>query len=252
MRPVHRRPEAVTDRLAAHLAGRASGHLVAVYLHGSAVLGGWVAARSDIDVLVVASNDTDEPAADLMAQRILEVADDQAPAIECSIVTVAAARDPGPPWPFLRHVNSAGPERIVRPDESGGDRDLLMHYAVCRVAGHRALGPLPRDLIGPVQRADILAYLADELFWGLAHAPERYGVLNACRAQMFLADGAIVSKVAGAESALQRGTGPADVINRALAQQLGAQPDQPPAPDAVDFVLAVAAMLQKGDRTTPW
>jgi hypothetical protein len=259
MRPVHRWPEAVAERLAAHLAARASGHLVAVYLHGSAVLGGWVRGRSDVDVLVVAADDTSDTTADVMAGAIVDVAaqcagEGPAPALETSIVTTAAARDPRPPWPYLRHVatDPVRSERVVQPDAGAGDRDLLMHYAVCRAAGYPAFGPAPSDLIGAVARADILAYLADELSWGLAHGPERYAVLNACRARLYLTDGAIVSKVAGAEAALQRGAGPADVITRALAQQRGAQPDRPPAPDAVEFVLAVAAMLRIGDQNAPW
>jgi Domain of unknown function (DUF4111)/Nucleotidyltransferase domain len=254
MRPVHRWPEAVAARLAARLAARAGGHLVAVYLHGSAVLGGWVCGRSDVDVLVVAADDTDEVVADSMAQAIIEVGEVQAPAIESSIVTAAAARDPRPPWPYLRHVatDPVRSECVVQPDPGAGDRDLLMHYAVCRAAGHPVFGPAPSDLIGAVTRADILAYLADELSWGLAHGPERYAVLNACRARLYLTDGAIVSKVAGGEAALQRGAGPADVITRALAQQRDAQPDRPPAPDAVEFVVAVAAMLRSGDQNAPW
>ena len=38
-----------------------------------------------------------------------------------------------------------------------------MHYVACRTAGHSVFGPPPDDLIGPIARADILAYLADEL-----------------------------------------------------------------------------------------
>jgi streptomycin 3"-adenylyltransferase len=121
-----------------------------------------------------------------------------------------------------------------------------MHYVACRTAGHSVFGPPPGDLIGPIARADILAYHADELSWGLANAPERYSVLNACRATLYLTDGAFVSKIAGGEAALQRSIGPTDVITRALAQQRGTLPDQPPAADAIAFVEATAAMLRHG------
>jgi len=43
---------------------------------------------------------------------------------------------------------------------------------------------------------------------------------------------------------LGRGTGPAEVIQRALGQQRGAEPDQPPAADAVGFVLTTAAAVR--------
>jgi hypothetical protein len=68
-------------------------------------------------------------------------------------------------------------------------------------------------------------------------------VVNACRALIYLTDHKIVSKIAGGEAVLSRGTGPAEIIERALAQQRGSEPDQPPACDAVSFVLATTAML---------
>ncbi len=247
-------PVACAQRLAADLAAclanHAGGKLLAVYLHGSAVLGGWVPGRSDVDLLVVATDDTDDATADTMAQAIAAAgAQCPAPGLEASIVARAAASHPAPPWPYLRHV-VAGPEsspRVVVPNDAApGDRDLLMHYVVCRAAGHPVLGPPPHELIGPIPRADVLAYLADELIWGLADAPERYAVLNACRALIYLADGAIISKLAGGEGALARSLGPPAVIERALAQQRGAQADQPPQGDATEFVMAVAAVLRSG------
>ncbi len=69
-------------------------------------------------------------------------------------------------------------------------------------------------------------------------------MLNACRALIYLTDHKIVPKITGREAVLSRGTGPAEVIERALAQQRSSEPDQPPAFDAVSFVLATAAMLR--------
>jgi streptomycin 3"-adenylyltransferase len=253
MEMVHPCPAAVAEEIATELAGVADGGLVAVYLHGSAVLGGWVPGRSDVDLLIVVEDATSEATASSMEGAIVRFRPghltDQWPALnlETSIVTAAAARDPGPPWAFLRHVVTAagGEAHVVRPTEARGDRDLLMHYVACRTAGWPVFGPAPRDVIGPIARADILAYLADELDWGLGNAPERYAVLNACRARVYLTDGAIVSKIAGGETALQRGTGPAEVISRALAQQRGDLPDQAPVADAVAFVEATAALLRE-------
>jgi streptomycin 3"-adenylyltransferase len=254
MDPIHPLPAEVARRLADDLVEVAGAGLVAVYLHGSAVLGGWVPGRSDIDVLIVAADNIDETILASMVDAIVSLQRERPPgqlpahALETSIVTAAAARDPGPPWQFLRHVvtDPAGRARVVRPDQDRDDRDLLMHYVASRTAGYPAYGPPPGDLIGPIARADILSYLADELRWSVANAPERYGVLNACRARLYLTDGAMVSKIAGGEAALQRGTGPADVIRRALAQQRGSRSDRPPASDAIAFVEATAAMLRDG------
>ncbi|HSR86966.1 MAG TPA: aminoglycoside adenylyltransferase domain-containing protein [Streptosporangiaceae bacterium] len=253
--PAHPWPAAVARHIAGDLAEVAGGRLVAVYLHGSAVLGGWVPGRSDVDVLVVVSDEIGDATLDSMAHAIVSARperppeDRHAPKLESSIVAVAAARRPAPPWPFFRHVvtDPAEPARIVRPEGVGqGDRDLLMHYAVCRTAGYPAFGPPAREVVGPIARTDVLSYLADELSWGLANAPERYAVLNACRAALYLTDGIIVSKIGGGEAALVRRTGPADVVTRALAQQRRTQPDQPPADDAIAFVEATIAMLRAG------
>jgi hypothetical protein len=241
---------AYAQRLAAELAGHGEGRLIGAYLHGSAALGGWVPGKSDVDMLFVVADGTGESTLDSMT-AVVVAAGIQCPGrdLETSIVAAAKAREPSPPWPYLRHAvaGPAGTAQVVRPDLAApGDRDLLMHYAVCRAAGRAVFGPAPAELIGPIPRPVILAYLADELAWGLANAPESYAVLNACRAQAYLSDDAIISKIAGGEAALRRGTGPAEVISRALAQQCGHQHDQPPAPDAVEFVLATTAMLRSG------
>jgi hypothetical protein len=267
---------AYAQRLAADVAvaaEQAGGRLLAAYVHGSAALGGWVPGRSDVDVLFVAADTTgaadavrtdtapadtapadtapaETGAADSMA-RALVAAGPACPGreLEASIVGAAAARDPGPPWPYIRHVvaGQAGTARVVCPDSAApGDRDLLMHYAVCRAAGLAVLGPPASELIGPIARVAILAYLADELDWGLANAPESYAVLNACRARAYWSDDAIIGKIAGGETALRRASGPADLITRALAQQRGEQPDRPPAPDAIEFALATAVLLRSG------
>src|SRR5262249_46929456 len=79
-------------------------------------------------------------------------------------------------------------------------------------------GPPPEATIGVVDRPHVLSYLADELGWGLANAPECYAVLNACRALVYLSEGKIVSKIAGGLAALDRGIGPAGLVRRALDQ----------------------------------
>jgi Domain of unknown function (DUF4111) len=234
----------------ASVAERGGSRLLAAYVHGSVAMGGWIPGRSDIDILFVTADDTLPATADGMAE-VIHLAGAHCPGrdVETSVVSAAAAREPGPPWPYLVHVvaGPAGVARVARPDAAApGDRDLLIHYAVCRAAGLAVLGPPPGELIGPIERAAILMYLANELAWGLANAAENYAVLNACRAQVYLDNGAMVSKVAGGEAALRRGTGPAGVITRALAQQRGEQPGQPPAPDAIEFVRFVAAELRAG------
>lgn len=239
---------AYAQKLTGRLLAVSGGSLQAAYLHGSAALGGWVPGRSDVDMLFVAADGIRSAVVAEMGQALCAAADDcPSRELECSVVTVPQARKPAPPWPFVLHV-AAGPGkpgRVVRPGSpSPGDPDLLMHYAVCRAAGWPVCGPPPRELIGVVPRRAILDYLAGELRWAIGHAPEAYAVLNACRALIYLTDQQIVSKIAGGEAALRRGAGPAEVIQRALGQQRGSEPDRPPAGDAAGFVLATAAALR--------
>lgn len=241
----------VTEQVGASLGGR----LRAAYLHGSAVLGGWVPERSDVDMLFVADDGVPGHAVEAMATA-LAVARPACPGsgLECTAVTAGQAARPRPPWKFLLHVAEApgGTDVcIVAGDDHPGDPDLLMHYTVCRAAGWPVCGPAPLELIGSVPRPAVLGYLAGELGWGLEHGSEAYAVLNACRALIFLADGRIVSKVAGGRIALQRGLGPPAVLRRALDQQQGSAPKQAAAPDAAGFVHAAATMLGSAAGPAP-
>ncbi len=240
-------PRRYAERLTAAVAERCGGTLVAAYLHGSAALGGWVAERSDVDILFIVA-DTIAASAVTAAGELLIESGAQCPGrdLECSMVTASQARSPAPPWPFILHIGSgagADGQRLYRGDGVPGDPDLLMHYAVCRAAAITLLGPAPKDSIGPIARPVILAYLAGELGWGLANAPECYAVLNACRAMAFLRSGRIVSKVAGGLDALDHGLGPADLVRCALDQQQARAPERPPGPEAVAFVHGVIEAL---------
>jgi hypothetical protein len=237
-------------QLAEQLAAASGSTLVAAYLHGSAALGGWIASRSDVDLLFVAAGMPEEAVLDRMAATLVAGAD-SCPGrdLESSVVTAAAAATPAEPWPCLLHVHAGhGVHNIATRCE---DPDLLMHYAVCRAAAVTVHGPPAHDLIGPVRRELVLGYLAGELRWGIRHGSEAYAVLNACRATIFLTDGEIVSKIAGGETALARGTHSSDVITRALEQQRGNLALRPPAADAVSFVVAVATALDQAVATGP-
>jgi hypothetical protein len=134
-----------------HLQADAAG-LVGVYLRGSAALGGFTSA-SDLDVLVIADGPIPIAA---VGQRLLGAVTEFP--LELSIVTGAATAVPAPPFPFVVHV--ASPDRVVA-DDGGGDADLIAHFAVCRVSGVALSGPV--EVIGPIDRHRLLAYLAHEL-----------------------------------------------------------------------------------------
>jgi hypothetical protein len=233
--------------LATALASSSGQRLVGAYLHGSAALGGWLATRSDVDLLFVVE-DAAAGEALVAVERVLVGNAPVCPGtgLECTVVSAQQAGWPEPPWPFLLHVqSSAGKQaRVVRGKDLDGDPDLLMHYAACRAAGVAVYGPEPMDVFGVVPRAVILAYLADELVWGLAHASEAYAVLNSCRALVYAARRELVSKVSGGRMALELGLGPPEVIARALEEQEGLKPPAAVGADASAFVLLTAESLR--------
>ena len=181
--------------------------LVGVYLHGSAVLGGFDTRRSDVDIVVVSGGAVPRATRAAVAESLGEDAlPCPARGLELSVVTHAAALAPSAHPPFELHVATApGDSKVVDGDGVGGDPDLVLHFAVCRAAGRLVgAGTSPREAFAPVPRALVLAQLATELAWGVANAPDEYAVLNACRAWRFVADGAIVSKISGGEWALSQ------------------------------------------------
>jgi Domain of unknown function (DUF4111) len=219
--------------------------LIATYLHGSAALGGFIAGRSDIDVLVVCRDRPIGRNRLTAAVQTLQSLIGGCPGrgVELSVVARRHVREPGALWPFVLHVSiSAGKETVIFGEDRGGDPDLLMHYVVCRAAGIPLRGPAATELIGQVGRADVLAYLRAELAWALEYAPEAYGVLNACRALAYLDRGDVLSKIDGARYALGRGA-PQQLISGALAMQRGDRPDHPPSRAARRFIAEIADVL---------
>ncbi len=180
-------------QLSAQLADGGGGALRAGPLHGSAALGGWVAERSDVDILFIAADDIRDDALRAMA-GVRRSAGPHCPGrgLECSVVSASQAERPAPPWPFLLHA-AASPDgmKVVWGRSHPGDPDLLMHYAVTRASGVPLAGPVAAQCIGPVPRSAILTYLAGEMAWAAANALESYVVLNACRALVFLREGRI-------------------------------------------------------------
>lgn len=216
-------PERYALNVASATAAVAGLQLAGAYLHGSAVLGGFNARRSDVDVLAVC----DGPMTAAQQSAVAEALSEQrlpcpGRGLELSIVTLQVARHPVAEPAFELHLTTAPEDtKVIDGHQRGGDPDLVLHFAVCRTAG-RLLGPgLPAaETFGPVPDELVTAQLAAELRWGAEHAPGEYAVLNACRAWRFAADGALVSKIDGGQWALGRVHGPGrELIKIALDRQ---------------------------------
>jgi streptomycin 3"-adenylyltransferase len=198
--------ESYAANVAAAMAALLGSRLVGVYLHGSAVLGGFDVRRSDVDVLVVCKDPitaTEQSAvADSLSEEHLPC---PARGLELSIVTLKMTQCPGPEPAYELHMTTASDDtKVIDSHQHRGDPDLVLHFAVCRTAG-RLLGPgLPvADVFGPLSEDLVLAQLSTELRWSAKHFLNEYAVLNACRAWRFAVDGAIVSKIDGGRWALE-------------------------------------------------
>jgi Domain of unknown function (DUF4111)/Nucleotidyltransferase domain len=165
--------------------------LVGIYPHGSLVLGGWRAGRSDVDVLVVVDRPLSSAEQSLLAEAwSADALPCPGVGLELSVVTRDAAARPQPRPPFELHVTTAPQDRkVVDGHGHPGDPDLVLHFALCRALGHEVFAHVPHGLV--------MARLADELTWAVGHAPPEYAVLNACRAWRYAADGSFVSKIDG-------------------------------------------------------
>ena len=243
-------PEVVpgeTRRFARDLARQLSAALiplVGLYLHGSAVLGDFRAAGSDVDVLVVVRDRSSRRDVQLAAE-ILACAD-HCPGIglEATVVEASAARTPAAPWPYRVHVTTDRCDpKTVWCGPGGGDSDLILHYAVTRESGWAAQGPLPAEAFGPTARGVVRRHLAAELRWAAGNAGESYTVLNACRALRYRAEGVLCSKTAGGIWALEQGFEPELVQSSLTARESGQHLKA--SPKAASFALRVADVLER-------
>lgn len=209
--------EAVAERLRETLAA----DLVGLYVHGSATLGDYDPARSDIDLLgVCAAPLIERERADIAARLGRDALPCPAGGgLEFTLITRAAALNPSPAPAYELHGwDESG---RLHADPGQGDPDLPLHFAVARACGFAVLGPPPSEVFRAVPRGELLPRLSAELDWADANASPSYRVLAACRAWRFLAEGRICSKRAAAEWALERGA-PRPLVATVLAHHLAA------------------------------
>jgi streptomycin 3"-adenylyltransferase len=226
--------------------------VVSTILHGSAALGSWVSATSDVDVMVIA-DDTRRIGGQVLSRCASAVhglaSTCPGRGAELSVITAGLARRPAPPWPFLLHVNTE-PTHMTTVFGQGhpGDPDLLLHLAVCRAVGIGVRGAAPADIIGEIDRASIIRAMDAELVSSLDDADTTYTVLNACRAWCYVVTDRLVSKRVGAKWAVTQGAS-RPTIDRALAARIGES--DPPTQAAAATLVERARAALAGAQTDP-
>ncbi len=239
-------------RLTCEALDRALGdNLLAAYLHGSAVLGGYRSDCSDLDILAItnrrlADSDIDAAVAALGGGVY------PAKGLELTLLTRAEAALPDTHAPkFQLHVATGridGAVRVVDGRRREGDRDLILHFAVCRAAGVALLGPSPDVTLAAVSAGDIRLAMIDEIEWAADAASPAYLVFTCARAWLFAATDRLASKIEAGEWAAERYSKPR-LIESALTLQRGdeAEVDSPAALEFAEYVVGMMSQ-QLTDR----
>jgi hypothetical protein len=172
--------------------------LVAVYLYGSAVTGGFEPGASDLDLVIV----TERDAADLdlevlegIHQRLVEREPDWGDRLDLAYVgrrTLATFRDGG----SLASISHDEP--LQRYDEAD---DWLQTWYLVREADTPIVGPPAPELIAPIGRAEFVRAVArhvdrlvERAATDLRPGPQSYTIVTLCRVLIALETGELVSK----------------------------------------------------------
>ena len=185
--------------------------LVGVYLHGSAVMGCYNPAKSDIDLIVVVRDSIPDAVKKTFMDMVVEL-NDKAPAkgIEMSIVKQSVCKPFVYPTPFELHFSVAHLDRYRKdPDDyvskmKGEDKDLAAHFTIINHRGKCLYGASVKETFADVPVQDYI----DSIWFDVADAKEEiadapmYLILNLARVLAYLKDGLVLSKKEGGEWAL--------------------------------------------------
>lgn len=217
--------------------------LTGVYLHGSAAMGCYNPAVSDLDFIVVVKGPVSDAARRAFMARVAAL-DGEAPGkgIEMSVVLAGVCRPFVYPTPFELHWSRmhaswyrCDPEDYIQ-KMRGTDADLAAHFTVIQSQGVCLRGAPVDAVFAPVPERDYL----DSIWQDVAGAEEEiagntmYLALNLARVLAYLADGKVRSKREGGEWALENLPQYRPIIRAALAEY------ETGAPGEYDILLARA------------
>jgi hypothetical protein len=243
-------PQEVTGMLGALLPGIRDGlgdNLVGVYLRGSLVLGDFIPATSDVDVLAVTErpvNDAEFATLAALHAQLAVLPNPYANRMEIAYIDRAALKrfEAG-----LRHPTLGQGEALAWSEHR--DNWILERWTV-REHGVALLGPDPRPLIDPIStdelRAAVRARLRDWADWAaqpddpdwlLPRSHKAYVVETICRALYTLACGQLPSKPRAVAWAIDTLPAPwRSVAERSRAWRTDATPDPAIVAEVMRFV----------------
>ena len=185
--------------------------LTGIYLHGSAVMGCFNPAKSDIDLIIVVGAPMSDPVKRRFMDMVAELnASAPAKGIEMSVVTRDVCAPFVYPTPFELHFSAGYLERYRSdPDEyirnmRGTDKDLAAHFTVIGKRGRCLYGAPIKEVFAEVPRQ---AYM-DSLMYDVENAEAEiadnamYLTLNLARVLAYAEEGRVLSKKEGGEWAI--------------------------------------------------
>lgn len=184
-------------------------------MHGSLAMGSYYRPKSDIDLIVVVSEELGKDLSKELGIAIARHAEKRPTtgSVELSVITKKVAKQAPMPTPFELHYSSDWHEKIlngdVNYDSSKTDTDLGSHFMYVQQRGICLFGKPINEVFGEYDWRHFIDAVIDDFDWILEdeHILETpfYAVLNICRVlQLFNENSRTVhSKDEGGEWALK-------------------------------------------------
>ena len=192
--------------------------LTGVYLHGSAAMGCYEPAKSDVDLIAVTETAPDDKQKraflDMTAALHKTAAGGRAGhgGIEMSVVRRAVCRPFVYPTPFETHFSAMHADAYERDPDGyvqrmkGTDRDLAAHFTVILKRGRCLCGLPIKEVFGEVPAEAYLDSIRNDVAGAKEEIAENpaYFTLNLVRVLAYQTEGTVLSKREGGEWGLTR------------------------------------------------
>lgn len=186
-------------------------NLVGIYLHGSAVMGCFNPAKSDIDFIVVVKGSMSDADKRAYMDMVVDL-NGKGPAkgIEMSVVKQSVCNPFIYPTPFELHFSVAHLDWYLNDPDGyvskmkGEDKDLAAHFTIINHRGKCLYGAPIKDTFADVPAQDYIDSIWNDIVDAEKEIADNpmYMILNLARVLAYLKDGAVLSKKEGGEWAL--------------------------------------------------
>lgn len=205
--------ENILNELTSNAQSIFKGSLVGVYLHGSAVMNCFNPAKSDIDLIIVVTDEISVSMKRAFMDKIVEL-NAMAPkkGIEFSVVKQSVCNPFIYPTPFELHFSpmhlnwyKSNPDEYIE-KMNGEDKDLAAHFTIINHRG-KCLAGLPIcDVFGLVPKEDYMDSIWEDICEAESDIEENtmYLILNLAKVLAYKKEGIVLSKKEGGEWALEK------------------------------------------------